>query len=87
MLPVARDANVLARVETSEEPFLERVVVERAVDVRRADRSERDALGLEQILGLKLTLMTRLGVCRVDLELRGAIRGGHQRRFGVHLEL
>ena len=69
MLPVTRDADVLARVETSEEPFLEGVVVERAVDVRRADRSEWHALGLEQILGLKLTLMTRLGVCRVDLEL------------------
>ena len=69
MLPVARDAYVLARVEASEEPFLKWVVVERAVDVRRADRRERHALGLQQILSLKLTLMTRLGVCRVDLEL------------------
>jgi len=69
----AGDGDGAAGLEAVEEPLLDGVVVERAVDVHRPDGRPVHAAGGEQALRLQLPLVPALGVHGVDLQWRPAI--------------
>mmetsp|Transcript_2768 Transcript_2768/g.5079 ORF Transcript_2768/g.5079 Transcript_2768/m.5079 type:complete len:215 (+) Transcript_2768:257-901(+) len=70
MHAVARNRNGAPRIDSLKEPFLQRVVVERPVDVGWADRSVWDSFRLQILLRLELPLVSGLGVQSVTLAVR-----------------
>jgi hypothetical protein len=76
--PRLRHRDRAARLEPVEEPLLHRVVVQRPVDVHRADAGPLHAPFLQQGLRVQLALVPALRVPRVALEV------GHEVGLEVH---